>query len=107
MDKCCRERVFEIPDIITLNTKGLDGTPFYWRHYGGPLALFRLCRFVRIEILKDQPTTRKSVPVSANGPRNWAQTPQCPCDYETLKADAFPEANDAQEDHRSELDGDS
>lgn len=66
IDKDCRDQIFEIPDIITLDTKGLDGTPFDWRHYGGPLALFRLCRFVRIEILKDQPASRKSVPVPAN-----------------------------------------
>lgn len=66
IDKDCRAQVFEVTDIITLNTKDLDGTPFDWRHYGGPLALFHLCRFVRIEILKDQPTARKSVPVPAN-----------------------------------------
>jgi hypothetical protein len=66
IDKYCLDRVFEIPDIVTLNTKGLDETPFDWRHYGGPLALFRLCRFVRIEILKDQPPPRKPVPVPAN-----------------------------------------
>lgn len=66
IDKDCRDQVFEIPDIITLNTKDLDGTPFDWRHYGGPLALFRLCRFVRIEILKDRPATRKPVPAPAN-----------------------------------------
>lgn len=66
IDKDCCDRVFEIPDIITLNTKDLHETPFDWRHYGGPLALFRLCRFVRIEILKDQPATRTSVPVPMN-----------------------------------------
>jgi len=66
IDEDCRERVFEIPDIITLNTRHLDGTPFDWRHYGGPLALFRLCQFVRIEILKDQPTTRKPAPIPVN-----------------------------------------
>jgi hypothetical protein len=66
IDKDCRDQVFEVPDIITLNTNDLDGTPFDWRHYGGPLALFRLCRFVRIEILKDQPAARKPVPVPAN-----------------------------------------
>ncbi len=66
IDKDCRDQVFEIHNIIALNTKGLDGTPFDWRHYGGPLALFRLCRFVRIEILKDQPVTRKPVPVPVN-----------------------------------------
>ena len=66
IDKDCRDQVFEIPDIITLDTTALDGTPFDWRHYGGPLALFRLCRFVRIEILKDQPSARKPVSVPAN-----------------------------------------
>jgi hypothetical protein len=66
IDKDCRDQVFEIRNIITLNTKGLDGTPFDWRHCGGPLALFRLCRFVRIEILKDPLTTRKPVPVPVN-----------------------------------------
>ncbi len=66
IDKDCRDQVFEVPDIITLNTKDLDGTPFDWRHYGGPLALFRLCRFVRMDILKDQPTARGPVPVPAN-----------------------------------------
>lgn len=66
IDKDSRDQVFEIPDIISLDTKDLNGTPFDWRHYGGPLALFRLCRFVRIEILKDRPATRKPVPVPAN-----------------------------------------
>jgi len=66
IDKDCRDKVFKIPHIITLNTKDLHETPFDWRHYGGPLALFRLCGFVRIEILKDQPRTRKPVPVPVN-----------------------------------------
>jgi len=48
--------------LIELNTTGLHGTPFDWRHYGGSLALFRLCRFVRTEILKDQTPDRKVVP---------------------------------------------
>jgi hypothetical protein len=66
IDWDCRDQVFEVLDIITLDTKGLDGIPFDWHHYGGPLALFRLCRFVRTEILKDQPPARKPVPVPAN-----------------------------------------
>jgi hypothetical protein len=65
-DADCRDRVFEIPDIITLNTAGLNGTPFDWRDYGRPLALIRLCRFVRIETLKDQSATRKPFPSTAN-----------------------------------------
>ena len=66
IDEDCRDQVFEVPNIITLSTKGLNGTQFDWRHYGGPLALFRLCRFVRIEILKDHLSTRKAVPGLTN-----------------------------------------
>lgn len=39
-----QDKVFTIPDVINLRTAGLHQTPFDWRHYGGPLALFRLCR---------------------------------------------------------------
>ena len=38
-----RDKVFTIPDIIALRTTGLHKSAFDWRHYGGPLALFRLC----------------------------------------------------------------
>jgi len=63
IDPDCRDKTFTIPDLITLDTTGLDGTAFDWRHYGGPLALFRLGRFVRIEFLKDEPAPRKVVPM--------------------------------------------
>jgi len=63
IDKDCRNITFAIPGLIELNTAGLHGTPFDWRHYGGPLALFRLCRFVRTQILKDDPPGRKVVPI--------------------------------------------
>jgi hypothetical protein len=46
-----RNQTFAVPGVIELKTSGLNGAPFDWRHYGGPLALLRLCRFVRIEIL--------------------------------------------------------
>jgi hypothetical protein len=62
IDKELRDRVFAIPDVIKLDTTGLHGSGFDWRHYGGPLALFRLCRFVRFEILKDTFTPRKEIP---------------------------------------------
>ncbi len=58
-----QNKVFAIPDIINLRTAGLHQTPFDWRHYGGPLALFRLCRFVRVEILNGEPQPRKVVPI--------------------------------------------
>ena len=63
IDPDCRDKTFAIPDLITLDTAGLHGTPFDWHHYGGPLALFRLCRFVRTAILKDESPPRKFVPI--------------------------------------------
>jgi hypothetical protein len=63
IDPDCRNRIFTIPDLISLDTTGLDGTVFDWRHYGGPLALFRLGRFVRRVILKDDPGPRTVVPI--------------------------------------------
>lgn len=61
IDPDCRYKVFSIPDVISLDTTGLNGTIFDWRHYGGPLALFRLCRFVRKHILNDPMPPRKLV----------------------------------------------
>lgn len=63
IDRDCRDTTFAVADLITLDTRKLQGTTFDWRHYGGPLALFRLCRFVRIDILEDQAPTRKVVPI--------------------------------------------
>jgi len=63
IDPDCRDKVFTVPGVIVLDTTGLHGTAFDWRHYGGPLALLRLCRFVRVEILKDSRPPRKVVPL--------------------------------------------
>lgn len=57
-----QNEVFIVPGVIALRTTGLHQTAFDWRHYGGPLALFLLCRFVRAEILSDQASPRKIVP---------------------------------------------
>jgi hypothetical protein len=64
IDSDCRHKIFSIANIISLDTRELDGKIFDWRDYGGPLALFRLCRFVRQHILKDPMLPRKQVPVS-------------------------------------------
>jgi hypothetical protein len=56
IDSDCRDKTFSVRDIIALDTTSLNGTAFDWRHYGGPLALLRLCHFVRFEILKDTAT---------------------------------------------------
>jgi hypothetical protein len=63
IDPDCRDVIFEVPDVIVLKTLGLHGVSFERRHYGGPLALLRLCRFVRIEILKDVKQSRAVVPI--------------------------------------------
>ena len=54
---------FEIDDIIRLDTTDLHGKAFDWHHYGGPLALYRLAQFVRIQLLKDDPPPRKILPI--------------------------------------------
>lgn len=59
-----QDRVFFIPEVIELRTRGLHKSAFDWRHYGGPLALFRLCRFVRTAILRDQSGPRRVVPLA-------------------------------------------
>ena len=63
IDADCQNKKFSVPNIISLDTTSINGTEFDWRHYGGPLALFNLCRFVRVEILKDKLSPRKNVPV--------------------------------------------
>jgi len=53
IDPDCQNCNFEVKDILSLNTTDLHGVAFDWRQYGGPLAILRLCQFVRFEILKD------------------------------------------------------
>mgnify|MGYP001203844494 CR=1 FL=1 len=59
IDPDCRSTQFEIADVIRLDTTDLHGKAFDWRHYGGPLALYRLAQFTRIQVLKDDPPPRK------------------------------------------------
>lgn len=61
IDEDCRDKAFAIDDVISLNTTGLNGTLLEWRHYGGPLAIFRFGRFVREVLLGDavDPNRRK------------------------------------------------
>ncbi len=63
IDDDCKGMTFAVRDLIALDTADLHGKPFDWRHYGGPLALFRLCRFVRIQMLGDDPCAQKGVPL--------------------------------------------
>lgn len=59
IDPDCRDKEFQVEGIISLDTKGLDRKPFDWRHYGGLLAIFRLSKFVRINLLGDTDTGKK------------------------------------------------
>jgi hypothetical protein len=63
IDADCRSQVFVVQEVISLDTKDLHGRTFDWRHYGGPLALFRLSNFVRMKILKDSQATSAVVPI--------------------------------------------
>lgn len=65
IDEGCQNTTLSVGDLIRLDTTGLNGLPFDWRHYGGPLALFRLCRFVRSTILGDELKPRESIPSPA------------------------------------------
>jgi hypothetical protein len=66
IDPNCRNQVFEVTNLIKMDTSGLDGIPFDWRHYGGPLAILRLSQFVRYEILKEIKSPRANIPVPKN-----------------------------------------
>lgn len=66
IEQDCRDQIFKVRNIIKLDTTDLHGTRFDWRHYGGPLALFRLSRFLRIHLLKDKVKARKPFPEPTN-----------------------------------------
>jgi hypothetical protein len=66
IDPDCRNRVFEVSGVVSLDTTDLQGVEFNWRHYSGPLALLRLCRYVRFELLKDLKRPRKKLPNPKN-----------------------------------------
>jgi hypothetical protein len=61
--KKLRKAKFEVGGIIALDATGIHGSAFDWRHYGGPLALFRLSQFTRIKVLGDDRPPRKLVPL--------------------------------------------
>ena len=63
IDSDCHDRVFRLASLITLNTAGLDGQPFDWRQYGGPLALLSLATFVAEDILGGQRPSGREIPL--------------------------------------------
>jgi len=98
IDPDCRDQVFAVPEILSLDTTGLHGTPFDWRHYGGPLALLRLCQFVRLEILKDDQSKRKVVPIPAArvyqiGDLTLTRVDRIPPDAKQVDVERFPDGS--------------
>lgn len=61
IDDDCKDRVFTIENIISLDTKSLHGNHVRWQDYGGPLAIFNFGRFVREKLFGNEvdPNRRK------------------------------------------------
>lgn len=62
IDDDCKNQVFEVRDVIRLDTSYLDGQPLRWEHYGGHLAIWRLCQWVRFNVLNDDPPIDRRLP---------------------------------------------
>jgi hypothetical protein len=62
INSAIRNMTFSVPNVAELNANGLHGTAFDWRHYGGLLSIYKLCRFTRFEILGDTNRVRKNIP---------------------------------------------
>ena len=62
IDNDCKDRVFAIGNLISLNTSGLHGKSVDWRDYGGPLAIFAFGRFVRESLLENKVNPNRKKP---------------------------------------------
>ena len=62
IDVDCKNQVFEVKDVILPATSGLEGEPLRWEHYGGHLAIWRLCQWVRFNVLDDTPPVDRKLP---------------------------------------------
>jgi hypothetical protein len=92
IDADCVGQTLRVRDIIVIDTTELNGTGFDWRHYGGPLALLRLCQFVRFEILHDsakRPAERELPPlrrvIHQQGTLVLRQVDEIPADAEQIR----------------------
>ncbi len=58
-----RGRVLRVEDVFEFDTSELDGARFDWKHYGGPLTILGLSRFVRVAIFGQKERKSKEVPI--------------------------------------------
>ena len=63
IDTDCKNKKFVIDNVIALDTSNIDQKQFDWRHYGGLLALFKLSKYVRIQLLKDTDVGKNRTPL--------------------------------------------
>lgn len=66
IDPPCQNKIFEIKDVIRLDTSQLQNAYLDWRHYGGPLAIFYFGRFVRTNLLDDPIDPNRQFPPYPN-----------------------------------------
>lgn len=62
IDPDCVGKVYEVADVIHVDTGNLQGRPVRWQDYGGKLALLRLCERVRDRIAVE------ALPASSSAP---------------------------------------
>jgi len=62
IDEDCQNKVYEIDSVIRLDTSGINNRYLDWRHYGGPLAIFYLVRYVREVLLQDPISPNREKP---------------------------------------------
>jgi len=48
-----QDKIFQIENVIHLNTKDLDNRAIRWQDYGGMISLWRLSQWVRLNVLND------------------------------------------------------
>lgn len=62
IDDDCKNKVFAIDGVISLDTSKLVGKLLEWRDYGGPLAIFYFGRFVREALIGDKVDPNRALP---------------------------------------------
>ena len=62
IDANCRNQLFQVESIISIDTTDLNGKVFSWTDYGGPLAIWRLSQWTRFNVLDDRSPANRVIP---------------------------------------------